>query len=85
MFLRVLWERRGGEGGRERWLTCGIDPVISACVGTAWCVSRVAYTIGYCRKDKSDGSGRLIGAGAGLLEFGLIIMSGLTGYQMIMD
>ncbi|KAM0794098.1 hypothetical protein BDR22DRAFT_788917, partial [Usnea florida] len=26
-------------------------PVISACVGTAWCVSRVAYAVGYTRRD----------------------------------
>lgn len=53
-------------------------------MGTAWCVGRVAYTIGYCRKDKSDGSGRRIGLGASLLEMGLIVMSGVTSYQMIM-
>ena len=61
-----------------------VDPVVSACVGTAWCASRVAYTIGYCRKDKSDGSGRLIGAGGSFLEMALIVMSGMTSYQMIM-
>ena len=61
-----------------------IDPVVSACMGTAWCASRVAYTIGYCRKDKSDGSGRHIGGAANFLEMALIFMSGMTGYQMIM-
>lgn len=59
-------------------------PVISSCVGTVWCASRVAYTIGYCRKDKSDGSGRRIGTGGSLMELALIVMSGMTGYQMIM-
>ena len=61
-----------------------IDPVISACLGTAWCASRVAYTIGYCRKDKSDGSGRRIGTVGSLFEAVLMVMSGMTGYQMIM-
>lgn len=62
-----------------------IDPVVSACVGTAWCAARVAYTIGYCRKDKSDGSGRRIAGGAAnYLELALIVMGGMTGYQMIM-
>lgn len=62
-----------------------VDPVVSACIGTAWCASRVLYTIGYCRKDKSDGSGRRLGAAASFLELALMIMSGMTGYQMIMD
>ena len=61
-----------------------VDPVVSACMGTVWCVSRVAYTIGYCRKDKSDGSGRRIGLGASLVEMGLMVMSYVTSYQMIM-
>lgn len=61
-----------------------IDPVLSACLGTAWCASRVAYTIGYCRKDKSDGSGRRIGGVASAFELALMVMSGITGYQMIM-
>lgn len=60
------------------------DPIISACVGTAWCASRVVYTIGYCRKDKSDGSGRRIGGVSNLFEVVLIVMGGMTGYQMIM-
>lgn len=61
-----------------------VDPVISACIGTAWCASRLAYTIGYCRKDLSDGSGRRIGAASSFLELALMVMSGMTGYQMIM-
>lgn len=61
-----------------------IDPVISACLGTAWCAGRVAYTIGYCRKDKSDGSGRTIGAAANVFELVLMAMGGMTAYQMIM-
>ena len=73
------------------WLICGwygddIDPVVSACMGAAWSVTRVAFTIGYCRKDKSDGSGRrTAGTAANLLELALIVMSGMTGYQLIMN
>ena len=47
-------------------------------------MSRVAYTLGYLRKDKSDGSGRHIGGVANLFELALIIMGGMTGYEMIM-
>ena len=61
-----------------------VDPVVSACVGVAWCASRVAYTIGYCRRDKSDGSGRQIGTVGSFFELALLVMSGMTGYQMIM-
>lgn len=79
----VLWS--GAEGGGDGLIrVCGgIDPVVSAAIGTAWCASRVAYTIGYCRKDKSDGSGRQIGVASSFLEMALMVMSGMTGYQMI--
>ena len=66
-------------------MVVAIDPVISACLGAAWCVGRVAYTIGYCRKDKSNGSGRRIGGSlANLFEVVLTVMGGMAGYQMIM-
>ena len=67
------------------WVCVMIDPVVSACLGTAWCASRVAYTIGYTRKDKTNGSGRLIGsATSSVFELALMVLSGMTGYQMIM-
>lgn len=54
-------------------------------MGAAWCAGRVAYTIGYCRRDKEKGSGRSLGSGAsGLLELAMLVMSGITGYQMLM-
>lgn len=54
-------------------------------MGTAWCVGRVAYTIGYCRRDKENGSGRRIGSlPSSLIEFAMLIMSGMTGYRMVM-
>ena len=61
-----------------------LDPVVSSCIGTAWCVSRVAYTIGYCREDRDDGTGRRIGLSFFLFEMALTIMAGMTSYQMIM-
>lgn len=68
------------------WVCVMIDPVVSACLGTVWCASRVVYTLGYTRKDKSDGSGRRIGSAiADCFEFSLMIMSGMTGYRMIMS
>ena len=44
----------------------------------------MAYTLGYTRKDKSDGSGRRIGGASNFFELALIIMGGMTGYEMIM-
>ena len=61
------------------------DPVVSACMGAAWCAGRVVYTIGYCRRDKERGSGRRFGAtSSNLIEFAMIVVSGMTGYQMLM-
>ncbi|KAL2047205.1 hypothetical protein N7G274_001224 [Stereocaulon virgatum] len=59
-------------------------PVISASLGVAWCVSRVLYTWGYCRADKTDGSGRLVGAVGNLFELGLLVLSGMTGWGLMM-
>ena len=72
------------------WLMCVwcgvVDPVVSAGLGTVWCASRVAYTVGYCRKDKNDGSGRTTaGVLSNVVELVLIVMSGMTGYQTIMS
>ncbi len=60
-------------------------PVLSAGLGLAWCAGRVAYTIGYCRKDKEQGKGRTIGGEvASVIELVQIIMSGVVGYQTVM-
>lgn len=62
-----------------------IDPVISACVGTVWCASRVAYAVGYTRRDRDDGSGRRPGARVFfVMEMALMGMAGVSSYQMIM-
>ncbi len=73
--------------GWIRWLTLWgfIDPIISASMGVAWCVTRVIYTVGYCRKDKENGKGRAFGSESSLLiELAMIAVSGMTGYQMLM-
>lgn len=61
-----------------------VDPVLSAAMGLGWCAARVVYTIGYCRKDKENGSGRTAGfLISSVIELAMIITSGITGYQMI--
>ncbi|KAL6716874.1 hypothetical protein ACLMJK_004786 [Lecanora helva] len=61
-------------------------PVISATMGAAWCASSVLYTIGYCRKDRTEGKGRVVpGEVASVIEAVMIIMSGVTGYQILMS
>lgn len=47
-------------------------------------MSRVAYTIGYCRADKEQGKGRSIGSVGSLVELVLLVMSGVVGVQTIM-
>ncbi len=79
--MYTLWERI--RSFANLWV-CVEDPVVSACMGMVWCASRVAYTIGYCRRDKENGAGRTVGMPASFVEFALIIVSGLTGYQMVM-
>ena len=62
-----------------------IDPIISASLGVAWCLMRIVYTVGYCRKDKEEGRGRLLGARTSpLIELVMIITGGMTAYQMLM-
>jgi len=90
MYVYCSWEVGTGLRGMEGVLWVGTradvgpDPVVSAGLGLAWCASRVAYTIGYCRADKEQGRGRQIGSASSFLEIALIAMSGMTGYQMVM-
>ena len=68
------------------WLMHLTDPVVSAGLGVAWSVSRIVYTLGYCREDYENGRGRSLGAGSStLILFALIGLGGATGYQMIMS
>lgn len=60
-------------------------PVLSAGLGTAWCVARVGYAWGYCRADKENGSGRVrFVAVASLIELVMMGISGVAGYKMVM-
>lgn len=57
---------------------------MSAALGLGWCVTRVAYTIGYCREDKEKGEGRWVGGGlCNYIEFALMAGSGMVGYKMV--
>ena len=59
-------------------------PVLSAGLGVAWCVSRVGYTLGYCRADKQHGSGRVAFVITGtLIEFAMMGMSGVAGWMLV--
>lgn len=59
-------------------------PLVSAALGAGWTVSRVMYAIGYTRKDKTDGSGRLVGMGFWLFQLGLYGLSAWCGIKMLM-
>ncbi|KAK4502398.1 hypothetical protein PRZ48_005823 [Zasmidium cellare] len=36
-------------------------PRLSALLGVGWMIGRVVFTLGYCRRDKENGSGRMLG------------------------
>lgn len=57
--------------------------VLSAGLGLGWCGARVLYALGYVNKDKSNGSGRVIGNFFWGFEFGLQVAAGLFGYRML--
>jgi len=60
-------------------------PVVSAVVGAAWCAARVGYMRGYCRRDREEGRGRLGWVVVGsLLEVGLMGLSGVVGWRVVM-
>ncbi|MCJ1297411.1 hypothetical protein MMC08_000197 [Hypocenomyce scalaris] len=58
-------------------------PVLSAGLGASWCVARVFYTLGYMRKDKEQGKGRMMGAWFWLPQMALGVTSGLVGWSML--
>ncbi|KAJ9622768.1 hypothetical protein H2203_006419 [Taxawa tesnikishii (nom. ined.)] len=57
-------------------------PVVTTLMGLGWSVSRVVYALGYTAKDKENGKGRLAGSPMWLFQFGLFIMTGVTGYKL---
>ncbi|KAI9856069.1 MAG: hypothetical protein M1813_009289 [Trichoglossum hirsutum] len=58
-------------------------PLAATGTGLFWCVSRALYAVGYTRKDRERGRGRVMGSGFWLAQLALIIMSGMAGYGMI--
>ena len=44
----------------------------------------MVYALGYVRRDREHGKGRNTGNAYLLAEFGLTVLGGLTGYQMVM-
>ena len=60
-------------------------PVVSSVVGVLWCGARVGYMRGYCRGDREEGKGRLRWVVVGsLLEAGLMGLSGVVGWRVVM-
>ncbi|KAI9723563.1 MAG: hypothetical protein M1828_004159 [Chrysothrix sp. TS-e1954] len=58
-------------------------PRTAAALGVAWAGSRVAYAVGYTRKDRTGGKGRMAGAGFWLAEAVLVVMAGKVGFDFI--
>lgn len=58
-------------------------PVPAAIAGGLWSVFRVLYAVGYTRKDKDNGSGRLVGSAFWLVQFALYGMVGYAGYSLL--
>jgi len=58
-------------------------PLIASGLGATWAVCRVLFAVGYTRKDKNNGEGRLVGLGFWLCQLGLYGMTGAVGWKMI--
>ncbi|KAF2400790.1 membrane-associated proteins in eicosanoid and glutathione metabolism [Trichodelitschia bisporula] len=59
-------------------------PLPVAIAGGFWNVFRVLYAVGYTRKDKTNGSGRIVGGAlASLLQLVLMGVVGKLGYDVI--
>lgn len=52
-------------------------------MGVGWVLSRIAFAIGYTNPSKEKGQGRMIGATQWLFQLALFVMTGMTGYKMI--
>lgn len=54
-------------------------------MGGVWLAARIMYAVGYTRADKENGAGRVVAGSISYLpELGLQILTGMTGYSMIM-
>jgi len=59
-------------------------PVVAAALGAAWSVFRTMYATGYTRADKTNGKGRMAGAGFWLAQFALYGIVGKQAFDMIL-
>lgn len=59
-------------------------PIASAATGLAWMVFRILYAVGYTRKDKQGGRGRLIGSGFWWCQLGFMGLVAKTAYDVLM-
>ncbi|KAI9665199.1 MAG: hypothetical protein M1831_002209 [Alyxoria varia] len=60
-------------------------PVASSVMGVVWMIFRVVYAVGYTRKDKTNGKGRLAGVGFWLPQAGLFGTVGWVGVSMLRE
>ena len=66
-------------------LIAGIPyPLTTSALGVGWLVSRVMYAVGYTRKDKTNGSGRMMGSAHYLFQLGLYGLMIWSGVKMFM-
>ena len=66
-------------------LITGIQyPRTTTMLGVGWVLSRIAYGVGYTRRDKTDGSGRAIGLGFFIFQLGLFGLSTWASIKMVL-
>lgn len=66
-------------------LVAGLQyPVASSVMGLGWALSRVAYAVGYTRKDKEGGKGRLMGSPFWLFQLGLYSLTAWSGVRLLL-
>lgn len=66
-------------------LIAGVEyPLTTTGLGAGWLLGRMIYALGYTRRDRSDGKGRLAGSFFWLFQAGLFGLAGWTGVKMVM-
>ena len=58
-------------------------PLTTTALGVGWILSRIAYAIGYTRKDRTDGKGRAVGVPFFLFQMGLFGLAAWVGIKMV--
>jgi glutathione S-transferase len=60
-------------------------PLVAASLGAVWNAGRIAYALGYTRKENAEnGKGRLIGVWYALAHYPLMLMAAYTSFKLIM-